>query len=225
MDNLEPQEEQQAPRHYARVMAFAVLGVFLIGIGLTAFYSGQTATYQKQVLQNEREGTTTTIARYARSAPSRLRIPKLSLDTTFETPLRLNEDKSIQVPKSYDKVGWYEYGATPGEVGPAVILGHVDSYQGAAVFYHLGQLKKGDEIAVDREDGTTATFVVEYMGRYPQDSFPTDLVYGKTTKPTLRLITCSGIFNKGIQKYSHNLVVYAILKEDSSADVLKNKTK
>ncbi len=80
------------------------------------------------------------------------------------------------------------------------------------MFYKLGQLKVGDEISVTREDGAVATFVVTKTERHPQSNFPTVDVYGPTASSTLRLVTCSGVFNKGSQRYSHNLVVFAELK-------------
>lgn len=144
--------------------------------------------------------------------PQRLRIPTVAIDTTFEGGLGLNDDQSVQVPDSYTKVGWYKYGPTPGELGPAVILGHVDSYQGPAVFWSLGQLKAGDEILVDREDGTTAVFEVTELKRVSQSDFPTREVYGDLDYAGLRLITCTGTYNHGVQRYSHNLIVFARLK-------------
>lgn len=150
---------------------------------------------------------------FARSAPIRLVIPSIRLDTTFVPPLSLNSDKTVSVPDNYTQVGWYKGGATPGEVGSAVILGHVDSVSGPAVFYSLGQVKVGDKVMVTRADRTTATFEVTELHRYPQSEFPTNAVYGPTTYPALRLVTCTGIFDHGKQKYSHNLVVYAKLIE------------
>jgi hypothetical protein len=159
------------------------------------------------------QSVATSSAQFARSAPVRLRAPSIGLDTFFEAPLRLNPDKTVEVPDSFEKVGWYEYGATPGEVGPATILGHVDSYKGPAVFYNLRTLSVGDEVSVERADGTTAVFVVEKTETYDQDVFPAEKVYGPTDYPALRLVTCSGKYDKKSQKYSHNLVVYARLKE------------
>jgi sortase (surface protein transpeptidase) len=143
--------------------------------------------------------------------PVALRIPKIEIDATFEGPLGLNEDQSIEVPDSYEALGWYEYGPTPGEAGPAVILGHVDSFEGPAVFFRLGQLEVGDEIEVDRADGTTAVFAVTELLRARQNDFPTAQVYGDIDHAGLRLITCSGTFSRGIQRYSHNLIVFARL--------------
>ena len=147
------------------------------------------------------------------AAPTKLSIPKLKIETTFEKPLGLNEDGGSEVPKSYTQVGWYEYGPTPGEYGPAVILGHVDSVSGPAVFFSLGQLEAGDDVYIDRADGSVAHFVVEKLERYEQVAFPTAKVYGNIDHAGLRLITCSGTFKKGEQRYTHNLVVYAKLVE------------
>ena len=148
-----------------------------------------------------------------KSEPALLRIPKIDLTTTFEAPLGVDDEGALEVPKGYDKVGWYKYGPTPGERGPAVILGHIDSYKGPAVFYNLRKLDVGDEVYVDREDGTTATFVIEKSVTYPQSSFPTEDVYGNIPYAGLRLITCAGIYDKGTKRFSHNLVVYAKLKK------------
>ena len=145
--------------------------------------------------------------------PTVLSIPKIKLETTFEEPLGLNPDGTAAVPESYTKVGWYKNGPTPGELGPAVILGHVDSYQGPAVFFSLGQLAVGDDIYITRSDGSTAHFVVSELERNEQVAFPTVKVYGDLNYAGLRLITCSGTFEKGEQRYTHNLIVYAKLKE------------
>lgn len=201
--------QSTATRHYVRVMAFAVLG-FVLG-ALLMYYIPTEKTVFAPVLEPVED--VTPVSLYARSEPVRLIIPKIELDTTFVPPLELNDDKTVSVPDSYTEVGWYTYGATPGEIGPAVILGHVDSYEGAAVFYHLGQLEKGDEVIVERADGTTATFVVESKERVPQDSFPTEKVYGQIDYAGLRLVTCTGVYNRGTKEYSHNLIVYTRLKE------------
>ena len=145
--------------------------------------------------------------------PTKLSIPKLEIETTFEESLGLAIDGSIEVPESYDQVGWYEHGPTPGEYGPAVILGHVDSVSGPGVFFPLGQLEAGDDIFIDRSDGSVAKFKVEKIERYEQIAFPTAKVYGDIDHAGLRLITCSGTFKKGEQRYTHNLVVYAKLVE------------
>ena len=204
MDKVQSQKTlKQTLRHYVRAMAFVVCGIVIIG---------SVGTYYARTHQVPQQVTTIDIPVATRSQPIRLRIPALAIDTTFVPPLLLNADQTVSVPDSYTRVGWYANGPTPGEVGPAVILGHVDSKDGPAIFYPLGRLKRGDTIEVEKEDKTVAIFEVVNLVRYPQDSFPTEEVYGKTDLPTLRLVTCTGIFNKGIQRYSHNLVVYATLK-------------
>lgn len=145
--------------------------------------------------------------------PVELSIPKINITAPFGSALGLESDGAVAVPESYTEVGWYKFGPTPGEVGPAVILGHVDSFEGPAVFFSLGQLAPGDDIFVNRADGSKAHFVVTELERNDQESFPTKKVYGDINHAGLRLITCSGIFNKGKQRYSHNLIVYAKLVE------------
>jgi sortase (surface protein transpeptidase) len=198
-------------RHYANVVAF-VVGV-IVGASLLWHVVPEKIAYAPQgPLDQSSDIVSVASTTFARSAPVLLEIPALNMSAEFEAPLRLNPDKTIEVPDSFDKVGWYEYGATPGEVGSAAILGHVDSYKGPAVFYNLGKLEVGDEVHVKRADGTTATFIVETLERYDQDVFPSEKVYGTIEYPGIRLITCSGVYDKKTQRYSHNLVVYGRLK-------------
>jgi sortase (surface protein transpeptidase) len=143
-------------------------------------------------------------------APTRLVIPALGVDSTV-VRLGLNPDKTIQVPSDPRQVGWYADGPAPGEQGPAVILGHLDSVTGPAVFYHLASLRSGGRIRVAREDGSTATFVVQRVASFPVDSFPTAEVYGATTDPELRLITCGGQYSLAQRRYLQNVVVFAVL--------------
>jgi sortase (surface protein transpeptidase) len=169
----------------------------------------------KENLVSEQNKPTTTIEGpiLAKSAPIRLRIPSVSIDAPFTAPLGLETNGEVAVPDSDTEVGWYKHSPTPGEVGPAVILGHVDSKTGPAVFFYLGQLDEGDDVFVDRTDGTTAHFKVESLERPKQSEFPTEKVYGNINYAGLRLITCSGIYLKGTQRYTNNLVVYARLIE------------
>ena len=218
MDNSQEKQTQANKRHYARVMAFAVLGIGFICVGIF-FFGDKNGPSESSEPVAEIVSTTT---QFARSAPVLLSIPKLDLETTFETPLGLNDDQTIEVPETYTKVGWYMHGATPGEVGPAVVLGHVDSYQGPAIFYDLGDLEEGDEVAITREDGTTAVFVITGSERFSQDAFPTELVYGPTDTATLRLVTCSGTYDRGTQRYTHNLVVFGELKDPTIGNIVDN---
>lgn len=162
-----------------------------------------------QTLQEDKETSSELVLETAN--PVRIRIPSVDIDTKVSEELGLDEAGAIEVPTGYDNVGWYKYGPTPGELGPAVIIGHVDSYQGPAIFYSLGQLEIGDEIFIEREDGSTAVFQVHEYERPLQSDFPTRKVYGDIDHAGLRLITCTGTYDHGIQRYSHNLIVYAKL--------------
>lgn len=140
--------------------------------------------------------------------PVGLRIPAVGVDTGL---LRLGrmDNGTIAVPDSNDFAGWYEEGPRPGQPGPAVILGHVDSQDGPAVFYDLKTLPIGSDIHVDRADGSTMTFRVSGRSQVPKTLFPTDLVYGATLEPSLRLVTCGGVFNRSAGSYLDNVIVYA----------------
>jgi sortase (surface protein transpeptidase) len=147
--------------------------------------------------------------------------PRTGLPTRIDIPaagvrarvirLGLNDDGTLQVPRDFDAAGWWSGGSRPGERGPAVIAGHVDSRTGPAVFYRLGALRRGDRVRVSDRDGGASTFAVQRVARYAKRSFPTAAVYGATAKPTLRLITCSGDFDASSGHYLDNTVVYATL--------------
>ncbi|MBU1865339.1 MAG: sortase, partial [Actinobacteria bacterium] len=114
----------------------------------------------------------------------------------------------------YDEAAWFKYSPAPGSVGAAVILGHVDSATGGrSVFFNLGVLRPGDEILVTRADGSVAVFTVDGVRRYPKDEFPSLTVYGDTTHPALRLITCGGEFDRADGHYRDNIVVFASLTD------------
>ena len=139
--------------------------------------------------------------------PARLRIPAIEVDTRLED-LGLDRNKSIEVPEELGVAGWWKGGPRPGQVGPAVIMGHV-RWNTPAVFDRLHTLQRGDEILVDRADGTTARFVVSRQGKYKKVAFPSDLVYYPTLDPELRLVTCGGPIDPATGHYSENLVVFA----------------
>ena len=128
--------------------------------------------------------------------------------------LDLNDDGTVEVPplEPDDKAGWYQRGPAPGEVGPAVILGHVDSAaHGPGIFFELGALKAGDEVEVSRGDGTIAVFSVDRVERHPKNQFPTIEVYGNTSDAQLRLITCGGDFDSGVRSYEDNVIAFATM--------------
>lgn len=148
----------------------------------------------------------------ARSRPVSLRIPAIGVDSRDLVDLATEADGSLEVPTDFAQPGWYSPGSAPGQLGPAVIAGHVDSRRGPAVFYRLGELRAGATVEVGREDGTTARFVVDKVERYPKDRFPTVAVYSDTThRAELRLITCGGAFDASTGHYVDNVVAYAHL--------------
>ncbi|NMO55973.1 class F sortase [Actinoplanes sp. TBRC 11911] len=140
--------------------------------------------------------------------PVRLRIPALKVSTSLE-PLGLATDGTIAVPTRTDVAGWYADGPRPGQAGPAVVLGHVDSREGPGVFIDLVTLKPGALIKVDRADRTSVTFRVTGVRRVPKTKFPTDLVYAPTLDPALRLVTCGGGFDTTRRSYRDNVIVFA----------------
>jgi sortase (surface protein transpeptidase) len=147
------------------------------------------------------------------AAPVSVAIP--SIEVTSELMrLDLNDDGTVEVPplEADDKAGWYQRGPAPGAVGPAVILGHVDSAEhGPGIFFDLGALRPGDEVTVAREDGTVAVFAVDRVEVHPKDQFPTIEVYGNTPDAQLRLITCGGDFDSGERSYEDNVIAFATL--------------
>lgn len=153
---------------------------------------------------------TATAAAEARAAPRpvHLRVPAAGVDAAV-VPVGLDEQGRLATPTAWDDVGWFAGGATPGEPGPAVLVGHVDSVDGAAVFFRLRQLAARDVIQVERHDGSKVAFVVERVERVAKDAFPTDAVYGPTDEPRLRLVTCMGPFDAETGTYAENLIVFA----------------
>lgn len=154
------------------------------------------------------------------SKPTAVSIPAINVQSSL---LRLgqNPDGSIEVPQmgpNYNKAGWYKYSPMPGELGPSVILGHIDSAkEGPSVFFRLGALKPGDTASVTRADGTVAVFTVDRVEQYPKSDFPTLKVYGNTDTAQLRLITCGGDFNQAKGSYESDTVVYAHLTSSHPA--------
>ena len=144
------------------------------------------------------------------AAPVRVRLPAIGVDSTL-VDLDVDGAGVLVPPSDFGSAGWYSRGPVPGEVGPSVIAGHVDSYRGPAVFFRLGELAPGDDVLVDRADGTAVHFIVSDTQRFPKDAFPTEEVYGPTAQPVLRLITCGGQFDRDLRSYRDNVVVTAVL--------------
>jgi len=146
----------------------------------------------------------------ARSVPVALRIPAIGLAVSVSA-LGLNPDGTVQVPTNFQQPGWFRLGPTPGQLGSAVILGHVDSYRGPAVFFRLRSLRAGDRVEVRLADGVVAHFVVNTVAMYPKEQFPARLVYGSHGYSALQLVTCGGTFDTHTRSYLSNVVAYTSL--------------
>ncbi|KWV32017.1 peptidase C60 [Micromonospora rifamycinica] len=146
------------------------------------------------------------------SPPTQIAISRIDLRATVHR-VGIAPDGSIAVPDTAraQEAGWYDQGPTPGQYGPAVIVGHVDTTTGPAVFHGLKELHDGDEIEVTRADRRVAVFEVDEIQRYRKERLPVDQIYGDFSRPRLRLITCGGRWVGGATGYADNLVVYATL--------------
>ena len=151
--------------------------------------------------------------------PSRLRFSSISVDATVE-PIGLDPSNALAVPTKVEVTGWWSGGYAPGEFGPTVIVGHLDSKTAPGVFAHLSDANEGDAVVIDESDGSTYTYQVVNVERLKKTAFPTESVYGKTDRPTLRLVTCGGKFDENTHHYVDNIIVYANLRIVRPAPVL-----
>jgi sortase (surface protein transpeptidase) len=141
------------------------------------------------------------------TGPMTITIPSIGVKAGI-VGIGLESDGAMQVPDP-DQVGWYKHGPRPGAPGPAVLIGHLDSRTGPAVFYRLRELRPGDKILIRQRGGPTTKFIVGRLERHPKTALPTNRIWTTTSKPLLRLITCGGSFNHTTGHYRDNLIVYA----------------
>jgi sortase (surface protein transpeptidase) len=141
------------------------------------------------------------------AAPVRVEVPAIGISASV-VPVGLNPDGSMEVPPTA-LAGWYRLGPAPGAIGPAVLVGHVDSRAGPAVFYRLTALRRGDAVLVDRADGTQARFVISAITVVGKAEFPTAAVFAPTDNAALRLITCTGSFDPTRHHYTDSLIAWA----------------
>lgn len=146
----------------------------------------------------------------AASRPLRLRVPSIGVSTEL-VDLGLRADRTLEVPPGAFPAGWYTGGPAPGELGPAVLAGHVDYGGRAGVFADLADLEPGAEVVVERQDGSAAVFRVTRVDRVGKAAFPTSAVYGDLDHAGLRLITCGGDFSRRTGSYEDNVIAYAEL--------------
>lgn len=196
------------------IALLAVVGAILVVLGLTA---GQRSAAPVAVAETRAPVTVAAAPSRAPAAlpaspPTRIAIPAIGVDSVVN-PSGLNPDGTLEVPAPgprYDEASWYTGSASPGQDGPSVILGHIDSARnGPSVFYELSRLQPLDEFTVTRADGAVLVFRVNSVRQYPKDAFPSQEVYGPTPRPEMRLITCGGPFDDSARSYRDNTVVYA----------------
>lgn len=205
-------------RMIAGGVALAVLGVGTIALGTVLRTPGPPAPSAGGLVAAEVPAEPVVPAPHEASVgvpldhspATHLTFPRMRIDTDLMV-LDLDDDGQVAVPPDDPgaPAGWYGRGASPGEIGPTVILGHVDTRSGPGVFYGLGASKVGDKISVARMDGKVAKYTVTRVVSYPQSAFPTDEIYGDTSASELRLITCGGRFDRTKGGYLDNIVVFA----------------
>jgi hypothetical protein len=187
------------------IVGFAVAAGFLHGVGVR---SAPLITPQVNAPGVAVAGAELS-APMGASVPVRLAIPSIGVDSGL-SELGLLADGTMAVPATGLSAGWYTGAPTPGELGPAIIAGHVD-WNGPGVFFALHTVKVGAEVDVTRKDGSVAIFRVIQVEEYLWDAFPTVLVYSELNYAGLRLITCGGSFDATTGTYEVNVVAYAEL--------------
>jgi hypothetical protein len=151
--------------------------------------------------------TVAAVAVVAYSVPVSLKVPAISLSVSLST-LGLNPDGTVQVPDNDTEPGWFRLGPSPGQIGSAVILGHVDTTKGPGIFFQLRSLQAGDQVQVGLTDGAVATFAVTSVMQYTKTQFPARQVYASQGTSELQLVTCGGAFDSQTGHYLSNIVVY-----------------
>ena len=159
--------------------------------------------------------TTAPVTRPLRASPPlTISIPSVGVHSEVK-PIGLANDGTLAVPQpgpDENKAAWFTRSPTPGQPGPSIIEGHVDTTSGPSVFFELGKLRPGNKVEVTRKDGVVAVFTIHAVRDYSKSAFPTETVYGAKdlSRPELRLITCSD-FNASTGHHEGNEVVFAHL--------------
>lgn len=140
-------------------------------------------------------------------APVSVDIPSIGVSGSL-IDLGIDASGAMEVPADYDDIGWFTGGGRPGAMGPTVIAGHVDSLDGPAAFFSLSELQPGEIVTVTDAEGTVHSYEIYLAEEYTKADYPTARVFGATLADEIRLITCSGFFDRDIGDYDSNLVVY-----------------
>lgn len=201
-----------------RLLWPGAIGLLVAGSGLVIIgaldngtpHDGLTSALTPTSGAREAAVSSTAVPLVQYSAPTRLSIPRIGINTSLSN-LTLLRNGDIQVPIGFERPGWYSLGPTPGQVGSAVILGHVTSPSGPAIFSDLHFLKSGSRVNVALANGEEAEFKVISVVTYPRKHFPSTKVYGSHGTAMLQLVSCSGSYNYRNGTYASNVVVYSSL--------------
>jgi hypothetical protein len=213
-----PARRTQAPsRGAARIGVGGLVGALLAFVGLfgagagLGLFAGAPSLPGLSLAHIKPAGVA--VPPMTRSTPTRISIPSIGVSAPI-MQVGLESDGTIGTPPlaNDNLAGWYGGGPAPGQLGPAVVVGHVDGPSGESVFYQLGKLKPGQTVQVDLANHHVAMFSIYSVEAYPKGKFPGDRVYDDYSRPGLRLITCGGQFVGGSTGYTDNVVVYASLK-------------
>lgn len=185
----------------------------LIVTGALAAILFKQATVKQIVRNIESSKSTSTKENIKRSGlPQKINIPEIGVNTNVEL-VGIDDNGRMEVPKDPNNVGWFEYGPRPGEIGSAVIAGHLDSKTGPAIFYKLSSLKINDSIEIIDQDGITHYFKVSDKKIYQDNNFPIDEVFTKSDSSRLNLITCAGTYDKVAKNYNNRMVIFGTLTD------------
>jgi sortase (surface protein transpeptidase) len=205
-----------SPSRTLRGWAYWCTSAIAIAVALVAIL-GHTSPKEPSVpniavlsTASEAHARITTFPAIPRSGPEKLEIPALGVNIAVGR-LGLQPDGEVEVPATTHTVGWFDDGATPGQIGSAVILGHVDSYLGPGIFFELKTLKANDVIIVTLANGTVTRFRVNKVVQYAKTGFPDRLVFGSHGTRSLQLVTCGGPFDSATGHYLANIVVFSRL--------------
>jgi hypothetical protein len=140
------------------------------------------------------------------SRPVKVGIPAIGL-SAHVVPIGLDRSGHLRMPRP-SLAGWYRPGTDPGGRGPAVLVGHVDSYRGPAIFYRLSGARVGETVHVERADGSRSDFTITKISVVSKTDFPSQAVFAHTRRATIRLITCTGSFDTDTSSYTDSLIIW-----------------
>ena len=200
-----------------RLVAGALAAALLVGCSGVGARQAEPSSVASAPTQDQQAGGADAAGGFrsvrsyqATPVPVRVEIPRIGVASSLDR-LGRAPDGTVEEPTRWEVAGWYAPGTRPGDPGSAVILGHVDSKRGPAVFFRLRELRQGDRVTIRRADGSSVRFIVQRTEQYPKDRFPTDAVYYPTLTPALRLVTCGGEFDATVGRYRSNLIVFATM--------------